>query len=117
RRVTARVPAPLLEGEACTRARARRMASWGSCERPRYSRGEPLMKPLGDLGRSEQCLGLVHRLPPLLRGLGVGDNSAARLDVEPTACDVGGPQRDAGVKVAGEVEVADHPGVGPAAGR
>ena len=72
---------------------------------------------LGDLDRLEQALGLVQRLLVLGAGDAVVDDAAAGLDVGGLALEDQGPQGDAGVHVAGEVDVADGAGVGPALGR
>src|SRR5581483_5638872 len=72
---------------------------------------------LGDLQRPQQAHRLVHRLLVLARRDAVGDDAGAGLHVGRLAEDDHRPQRDAGVHVPAEVDVADRAAVGPAAVR
>ena len=69
---------------------------------------------LGDLDRLEQPRALLTVSSYSDAGDAVVDDAAAGLDVGRLALDDQGPQGDARVHVAGEVDVADRAGVGPA---
>ena len=65
---------------------------------------------LGDLDRLEQAAGLVDGLVVLIAGDAVVDDPSSGLDVGGLADEDEGPKGDAGIHLAGEVDVADGPG-------
>src|SRR5688572_16668956 len=66
---------------------------------------------LGDLDGLEQDAGLIDGLLILVARDAVVDDAAAGLDRSGLALHDQGPQRDAGVHIAGEVDVADGAGI------
>ena len=70
-----------------------------------------------DLNRLQQPAGLVERFLIFAGGHAVGDDARAGLNVGLVALHDERAQRDAGVHVAGVVDVADGAGIGPAAVR
>src|SRR5204863_7727336 len=81
----------------------------------------PVLRPrvetrLDEVGGAHQRARLVERLLPLAVGRRVVDDAAAGLRIEDAALDDSGAQRDRGVHVVLEREVADRAGVNAAAG-
>src|SRR5678815_1928931 len=91
--------------------------------RPGYASGRKAMMPqrasrpsgprvearLDEVGGAHQRAGLVERLLPLAVGRRVVHDAAPRLRVQGAPLDHGGAQRDRGVHVVLEREVADRP--------